>query len=134
MKTRPFGFLLFVLLIVVGGIAISRSGATRKGLGIYPEIFKFTASEDVIQSGEPVTISWATRGTESVTLDYGPENAPRDRIAHVAGLPIAGSMKMQPTETTVYKLACNTISDGSMCNPVQVVVEVRGSALNAKLN
>ena len=116
--------MLFLLIAVMAVLGLSRVGVARVGLGIYPEIVSFTAVPDTVHAGEAVTLNWVTRGAESVTVDYGPENAPRDRVQHVAGLPPMGSLKMQPTETTVYELSCETISSGQMCMPAHVVVKV----------
>lgn len=124
MKRRPFGVLLFLLIVLFAALGLSRSGVARIGLGVYPEIVSFTASAEVVRAGEPVTLTWVTRGADSVVLESGPENAPRDRIQRLAGLPPMGSLKMQPTETTVYELSCETGSTGQMCMPTKVVVKV----------
>lgn len=116
--------LLFLLVAVVAVMGISRTGEAKVGLGIYPEILTFTASPEAIRAGEPVTLTWATRGANTVTLKWGPENAPRERVQKLAELAPVGSLKVQPTKTTAYELICETISSGQMCMPTRVVVKV----------
>jgi hypothetical protein len=116
--------MLFLLIIVVAVMGVARSGVARIGLGIYPEIISFTASPETVHAGETVTLNWVTRGAESVILDYGPENASRDRTQRIAALPTMGSLKMMPTETTVYELTCETATTGQMCMPTKVTVKV----------
>ncbi len=124
MKRRPFGVLLFLMIVLFAALGLSRTGVARVGLGIYPEIVQFTASAEAVRAGEPVTLTWATRGADSVVLESGAENAPRDRVQRITGLPPMGSLKMQPTETTVYELTCETGSTGQMCMPTRVTVKV----------
>jgi hypothetical protein len=124
MKHRPFGVLLLLLIALIVVLGLGRSGVARIGLGIYPEIISFTASAETVHAGEAVTLSWVTRGVESVVIESGPENAPRDRVQRLEGLSPTGTLKVQPTETTVYELTCETISSGQMCMPTKVVVKV----------
>ena len=112
---------MIALLAVFG---LSRSGLARVGLGIYPEIVSFTASPGTLHSGEAVTLTWVARGADAVTLEWGPENAPPDRIERLAALPPMGSLRVEPKETTVYELTCETDTIGQACAPMRVIAKV----------
>src|SRR5579872_6664723 len=100
---RSLVLFLFVLL----GLAVtSGSPAARIGSVVVPEIVSFTATPHVINPGDTVTVSWETRGVDSVTMEWGPEYHPRGGMQMRMGLPPLGTMTDQPGMDTVYVLEC----------------------------
>ncbi len=62
--------------------------------GTAPEIGSFTASAEVIKSGESLDLSWIVTGADTLTMDPG--------AADVTGMT---SISAAPTETTTYTLS-----------------------------
>lgn len=71
-----------------------------------PEILSFVASPGHIQVGEASTLSWKTRGAETVTLKAG-------SVLLAEGLPPNGDLEVQPRETTTYSLTAKNRSNFS---------------------
>ena len=123
MKTN-FLLLLFLLIATAAALGIMRSQARPQGLGFSPEIVDFKATPAVVHPGEPVTLQWETRGTSSVSLEWGTEKPARDAMGLRAGLPSSGTLTVTPTADTVYELRCYTVS-GPMCLPISTTVKIR---------
>lgn len=124
MKRTNFLLLLFLLLGVAAALGVMRSRAKPEGLGFSPEVVTFKATPEVVHRGEPVTLTWETRGTSSVALEWGPEKPSRDAMELRAGLPASGTMTVTPMADTVYELRCYTVA-GPMCLPVSTEVKTR---------
>ena len=75
--------------------------ATSVNLVVDDRAIKFNASPDVIESGDEVTLSWSGDGLQgaSLAIDNG--------VGNVTG---KTSVKVKPTESTLYKL---TVTNGS---------------------
>src|SRR5215469_10065609 len=117
--------MLFLLLAVAVALGVVRSLAPGVGSGTgYPEIVSFKATPRVISLGDSSVLSWETRGTTSLAMEWTPERAPRGNMQRVTGLPPSGTMTVQPKEDTVYVLVCETPSD-STCASMSVTVQVR---------
>jgi hypothetical protein len=115
---------MFLLLGVASTLGTTQSKAAQEGLGVYPEIFAFTATPSAIRPGEPVILTWKTRGTASVTMDSGPEaHHTRDMIQRRSGLPSSGTMTVTPKEDTIFELKCDTVA-GPMCLTASVTVRM----------
>ena len=123
MKTN-FLLLLVILLITAGALGVMRTQMKHQGLGNSPEVVTFTATPAVVHAGEPVTLAWETRGTSSISLEWGPAQPAREGLELHAGLPSSGTMTVTPTADTVYELRCYTVS-GPMCLPVSERVQVK---------
>jgi hypothetical protein len=91
-------------------------------VGIYPEVARFTAAPEAVRAGDPVTLSWETRGTAAIRLEAVRESG----TEVLRGLPPAGSITIQPRETTTWRIRCETAFSGLMCNPAVVAqIEVK---------
>src|SRR5579871_2429478 len=124
MKKTNFLLLLILLLVVAAALGVMRAGAKPQGLGFSPEVVTFTATPAVVHAGQPVTLKWDTRGTSSISLEWGPaEPTPAGLELH-AGLPSSGTMTVMPAADTVYELRCYSVS-GPMCLPISEVVRVK---------
>jgi hypothetical protein len=123
MKTN-FLLLLSLLLVTAAALGIMRARAKPTGLGFSPEVVAFTATPSVVHAGEPVTLTWQTRGTTSVAMEWGPEKPSRDAVELRAGLPSSGTMTVMPKADTVYELRCYTVA-GPMCLPISATVRTR---------
>lgn len=123
MKTN-FLPLLCLLLATTSFWGVTRSEAKAQGLGYSPEIVTFSATPAVVHPGTLVTLRWESRGTSSVSLTWGPENASRDAKQLREGLPSSGTMTVKPMADTVYELRCDTVA-GPMCLPISTVVRMR---------
>jgi hypothetical protein len=111
-------------MLLLLGVATTQSKAAQGSLGVYPEIFTFTATPSAIRPGDPVVITWKTRGTASVTMDFAPEaHHTRDMMQRRSGLPSSGTMTVTPKEDTVYELKCDTVA-GPMCLTASVTVRM----------
>lgn len=119
-----FLLLLLLLLAVAAALGIIRSTVKPVGLGSSPEVVTFTATPATVHAGEPVTLKWETRGTSSISLEWGPAQPARQGVELHAGLPSSGTMTVTPAADTVYELRCYTAS-GPMCLPVSETVKVR---------
>jgi len=113
-----------LLIAIAAGLGILKSRARPAGMGFYPEVVNFTATPAEVRTGEPVTLSWETRGTASVTMEWGPEKPSRDAVELRAGLPSSGTMTVQPKADTVYELRCYTAA-GPMCLPASTTVRTK---------
>jgi hypothetical protein len=116
--------LLLLLLGVAVTLGVMRSGARPEGLGISPEIVTFTANPQVITKGQSATLTWNTRSTASVSMEWGPEDRDRGALQKRVGLPSAGTLVVQPQENTVYILECETLF-GDMCMEASTTVRVK---------
>ncbi len=123
MKTG-FLLLLTLLLITAAALGIMKAQSKPQGLGFSPEVVTFTATPAEVRAGQPVTLKWETRGTQSISLEWGPEQASREGLELHAGLPSSGTMTVTPTADTVYELRCYTVA-GPMCLPISEVVHVK---------
>jgi len=85
---------------------------------------RFTATPTVVHAGQPVTLKWETRGTSSISLEWGPAKPTSQGLELHAGLPSAGAMTVMPTADTVYELRCYTVA-GPMCLPISETVQVK---------
>jgi hypothetical protein len=128
MRSSPFATILALLLITSAGLGLSRIKETRPGMGFYPEIAPFNAAPEAIRPGQSATLSWQTRGAMSVSVleMTGEEGAARSSRM-LTGLPPAGSLKVEPRETTIYRMRCETVFSGHACLPTEVKVEVKGA-------
>jgi hypothetical protein len=120
---------LLAKLLILSPLALvlgtTGSQAAPQGLGVSPEVVTFTATPQVARPGDTVTIAWNTRGTTSVTLEWGQEeNHSRATMQQRTGLPSSGKLNFQVTEDTVYDLKCATVT-GTMCLPVSVTVRMK---------
>lgn len=100
--------LLFLFFALAGTLALMRNPTTQVS-AVIPAIVSFTAAPQAIGPGESVTLNWETRGVDSVTIQWGPENNPRDNMQKRVGLPPSGTMTFQPQEDTIYVLECETV-------------------------
>jgi hypothetical protein len=123
MKTN-FLLLLALLLVTAAALGIMRTQAKPQGLGFSPEVVTFSATPAEIHAGEPVTLKWETRGTQSISLEWGPQEVSREGLELHAGLPSSGTMTVTPKADTLYELRCYTVA-GPMCLPVSEVVHVK---------
>jgi hypothetical protein len=123
MKTN-FLLLLTLILIVAVSLGLVKSRSKPTGLGVYPEIVTFAATPEVVRAGEPVTLTWETRGTVSVAMEWGPPTPAAEALQLRPNLPSSGSITVQPTEDTVYELRCYTVA-GPMCLPISATVKVK---------
>jgi hypothetical protein len=123
MKTN-FLLLLTLLLVTAAALGIMRAQSKPQGLGFSPEVVTFTATPAEVRAGEPVTLKWETRGTQSISLEWGPRQPTREGLELHAGLPSSGTMTVTPTTDTIYELRCYTIA-GPMCLPISEVVRVK---------
>jgi plastocyanin len=124
MKLNLFSKLLLLspLALLLGSTG---SQAAPQGLGVSPEVVTFTASPQVVRPGDTVTVAWNTRGTTSVTLEWGQEaNHNRAAMQQRTGLPSSGKLTFQVTEDTIYDLRCATVT-GTMCLPVSATVRMK---------
>lgn len=113
--------LLLLASALFGFVGAKRS---RSGLGIYPEIAPFKAVPEKIQAGQPVTLSWDTRGTVSVTLETIRESNGVVTTLVQKDLPSTGILKVQPAETTTYRMRCDTAFSSGTCMAAEAKVEV----------
>ena len=123
MKTN-FLLLLIILLAVAVTLGIMKSRTSPTGMGFSPEVVAFTATPEVVNPGDPVTLAWETRGTASVALEWGPEKPSRDTVELRSGLPSSGTMTVRPKANTVYELRCYT-GAGPMCVPISTTVHTK---------
>jgi hypothetical protein len=124
MKSSPFTSILLLMLATAASVGFARTTVKPTGMGFYPEIISFTATPGAVKAGEWVTLSWETRGAVSVTLEARPEEGrPQDpRIQ--TGLPATGTLSVQPSETTYYRLRCQTVFSGQACGIIEAKVDV----------
>lgn len=113
--------LLLTLSAVLGYV---RPKEGRPGLGIYPEVAPLNAAPGLISAGETATLTWSSRGAVSVTLESIPEGR-SEAEGVVRGLPPAGSITVQPRQTTVYRMRCETPFAGTRCAGVETQVAVK---------
>lgn len=125
MKYPPFLTMFGALLVVSTALGVVHSYHPSPGLGIYPEITPFTATPAIIQAGESATLSWASRGADSVILESIPEDRP-EAAEEIRGLPPAGSITVRPRRNTQYLMRCVTVSSTLMCNGTQTRIDVKG--------
>lgn len=124
MRSKILSTLLLVFALATT-LGTRQTQAGQDGLGVYPEIYTFKATPSVIRPGQSVTLSWKTRGTTSVTMDFGPEqHHTRDNMQRRAGLPSSGTMTVNPKEDTVYEMKCDTVA-GPMCLTASVTVRMQ---------
>src|SRR5579871_4314855 len=123
MKKTNFLLLLLLILVVAGALGVMRAGAKPQGLGFSPEVVTFTATPAAVHAGEPVTLKWETRGTQSISLEWGPAEPTPEGLELHAGLPSTGTMTVKPGADTVYELRCYTVA-GPMCLPISQTVKV----------
>jgi hypothetical protein len=121
---RTMLWLLFLIFVVAVSLGFLRSHEQISGLGVYPEVVAFTATPPVVAPGDPVTLSWDTRGTTAVTLKWGPESRPDEPMQGRTGLPPAGTITLNPMENTVYVLRCETVA-GVMCMSASTTVHTK---------
>ena len=117
-----------MVLVLVLGVSIAlgflRSKAGPMGLGFSPEIVTFTATPEVANPGQPVTLAWNARGAAALTMQWGPENHTPATAQQKTDLPPVGTMTVQPAEDTVYELRCETVA-GPMCLPAAAAVHMK---------
>jgi hypothetical protein len=113
-------FILAVLLIAAVALGIIRN----ERLPAQPEIVSFTATPRTISPGGSSVLAWETRGTKSVSIESGPVWGPRGHMEMHPGLPPSGMMTVQPAESSIYVLECET-TVGEMCMSQSVTVEVK---------
>jgi hypothetical protein len=113
---------LFLALTATLGVMVRRPAST--GAVISPEIVSFTATPREINRGQSATLVWATRGADSVAMEWGPGLHPRGNMQRRTGLPPSGTMNVQPEEDTVYVLECNTDAEEA-CTLASVTVRVK---------
>jgi hypothetical protein len=123
MKTN-FLLLLTLLIVTAAALGIMRTQSKPQGRGFSPEVVTFTATPAAVRAGEPVTLKWETRGTQSISLEWGPQQPSREGLELHPNLPASGTMTMTPAVDTVYELRCYTVA-GPMCLPVSEVVHVK---------
>lgn len=112
-RTLLLLLVLFAAIVIAAGII--RSRAVPAGDGTVPEIVSFTASPDVTQPGQPVTLAWNVRGARSVDVDSATKDHPDATRPERGGLPGKGQITVHPNADTVYTLTCQT-ADGPMCS------------------
>jgi hypothetical protein len=126
MKYPPFLTMFATLVVVSTALGVVHSYHPREGLGIYPEIAPFTAAPAVIRAGDSATLSWASRGADSLILVSIPEDRP-EAAEEIRGLPPAGSITVHPLASTTYLMRCVTVSSTLMCNHTQTTIDVTGT-------
>jgi hypothetical protein len=87
-------------------IAVGTGGVTTG-----PQIVRFEANPVSIQPGQSSTLSWATNGASTVTIDNG-----------VGNVALNGSTVVHPTQTTTYTLTATSSDGRSVTVPVTVIV------------
>lgn len=78
--------------------------------GAAPEITSFSSSNELVQTGESVVLSWQVTGADSLTLNPGDTDVSEE-----------ASMEVSPSETTTYTLAA-TNAFGTTMASVNVAV------------
>jgi len=87
-----------------------------------PVIMSFTASREVIPSGESCFLSWATTGASSTSIDP------------IGSVGPTGSLEVSPTETTTYILTATNASGGSRMSSITVtVIDLPAASITADL-
>ncbi len=124
MRFPPFATMFGLLLALSAVFGYVRPKEGRPGLGIYPEVAPLTAAPEMIQAGDPVTLSWNSRGAVSVVLESIPEGRTEAAEA-LRGLPPAGKVTVHPNETTVYRMKCETVFATEECAGLQTTVSVK---------
>lgn len=124
MRFPPFATLFGLLVAVSIVLGYVNPKESQPGLGIYPEVAPFTAVPASIRAGEPATLKWASRGAVSVSLEAIPEGRP-EGASELRGLPPAGTITVQPRETTVYRMRCETAFSGTACAGIEARIDVR---------
>ncbi|MBZ5723956.1 MAG: OmpA family protein [Acidobacteriia bacterium] len=76
-----------------------------------PAIVRFEASPLSISAGQSSTLSWATTGATTVSINNG-----------VGTQPVNGSIPVSPTQTTTYTLTASSPDGKSVTAPVTVTV------------
>lgn len=127
MRYSPFATTNGIFLAVCLAFGFAHSNHPREGLGTYPEVIPLTAAADTIHAGESTTLTWTSRGAASLLLEGYTENGVR--AEEQAGLPARGSITVQPRETTVYRMRCETGFDGGECAGADARVEVKKAPL-----
>jgi len=121
---RPgFGSTLW-LVAVVAFLGLSGSGMAHVGFATSPAIVSFTVSSDTIRAGDSANLTWVTRGADLVTLEGSPETGPEECLHHLLELPVKGSLRVHPKQTTVYELSCKANFTEQLCAPMTVLVSV----------
>jgi hypothetical protein len=121
-------WLLFLVLAAAVALAVVKERDPYIGLLGVPDVVSFTAVPEVVAPSEPVTLSWQTRGTPSVSIDFGVEDRARGTYEHRAGLPPTGTMKMRLQHDTVFMMGCESVANLN-CQPAVASVRVKGSAI-----
>ena len=121
---RTMLWLMFLIFVVAVSLGFLRSHENISGLGIYPEVVSFTATPAVVAPGGTVTLDWDTRGTTAVTLKWAPESRPDEPMQGRTGLPPKGTLTLNPQESTVYILRCDTVA-GVMCMSASTTVHTK---------
>jgi hypothetical protein len=114
---------IIVVLLAVAGIGIASKGTffipdkesktppeAEGQVSTLPVVSSFTISPSSIASGESATLSWATTGATTVSIDQS--------IGEVSS---SGTQNVSPTSTTTYKITA-TNSDGTTTKSVTITV------------
>jgi uncharacterized cupredoxin-like copper-binding protein len=78
---------------------------------VAPQILRFEANPVTIAPGQNSTLSWATNGATTVTINNG-----------VGSVALNGSVTVSPTTTTTYTLTATNSAGLSVTDPVTVTV------------
>ncbi len=73
---------------------------------VIPKILSLKVTPAAIHAGDEVTVSWTTRGADSVMVEWRPvanASAPSDGRD---GLPPSGSFSVRLTESSLFVLSC----------------------------
>jgi hypothetical protein len=115
---------MFLVLALALSVGVTRSRAARIEPVSPAGIVSFTATPRVIRPGESSTLEWMTQGVDSVAMEWGPAERPRDAMERRTGLPPVGTLTVRPEEDTVYVIECEGGS-GQVCTEASATVRVR---------
>lgn len=124
MKSSPFAPIAILLLLTASCFAWIGMNRHHTGIGFYPEIADFDAKPDKINAGDTVTLSWDARGAASVYIEAVRESDGAVVGELQRGLPIVGSLKVQPQANTIWRMRCETGFSSAACSPAETKVTV----------
>ncbi len=120
MKSSPFATMMALVLVTTALLGFADTKRSRAGLGIWPELAPFTAGSDRIQAGDSTTLTWVTRGAESVILETIREKDGVVTAEVQRGLPPAGSRNVTPRETATFRMWCVTAFSCRGCERLSI--------------
>jgi len=117
-----------LVLVLIASVALGLVHETSPYVGLLgiPDVVTFTATPDVVAPGQPVMLSWKTRGTGTIAIDFGPVEEPRGSFEHHGNLPPVGTLQVKPTKDSIFVVGCQSVASLD-CQPKVISVRVKGS-------